>query len=250
MIGYFKRNRPCLKKEMLPRVGIFVTEWSADVLIPLFRQVGFSVTALWSRTPQVAKKIADNFNIPYYTSKLDELLLRKDVDLLFINCPPFLHAEIAVKALGIGKHVVCQLPSGLTTEDSEKMLDAARYYPSLLSLIQHEARFLPAYVRMKELITSGYCGHLLLGDIRIHTGSLVTNHYNWLCNTKMGGGSLNLIGSSVIDIVSYLTNSKATEVLGHSHTFVEHQGNIQGKSMNYRDQKYRKLSEHQRSTII
>lgn len=217
---------------MLPRVGIFVTEWSADVIIPLFRQVGFPVTAIWSRTPQIAKKIASNFSIPYFTSTLDELLLRKDVDVVFINCPPFLHAEIAVKALGIGKHVVCQLPAGLTTEDTEKMINAARYYPSLLSLIQHEARFLPAYIKMKELITSGYCGKLLLCDIRIHTGSLVANHYNWLCNSKMGGGSLNLIGSSVIDLVSFLTESKATKVLGHFHTFLEHQGNIQGELIN------------------
>lgn len=45
--------------------------------------------------------------------QVDDVLLRKDVDLVFIICQPDLHAQIAVKALGIGKHVLCDRPAGL-----------------------------------------------------------------------------------------------------------------------------------------
>ena len=44
-------------------------------------------------------------------------------------CPPSHHSQIAVKALGIGKHVAVQSPGGLSQEESMRMVQAAQYYP-------------------------------------------------------------------------------------------------------------------------
>ena len=74
------------------------------------------------------------------------MLLRKDVDLVFIICQPDLHAQIAVKALGIGKHVLCDRPAGLC----QVKFFICIYNPIKLcaQLMQHSCEF-----------SSSSCGH-------------------------------------------------------------------------------------------
>lgn len=85
---------------MLPGVGVFGTGSSARVLVPLLRAEGFSIQALWGKTEEEAKQLAEEMNISFYTSRTDDVLLHQDVDLVCINIPPPLTRQIAVKALG------------------------------------------------------------------------------------------------------------------------------------------------------
>lgn len=59
-----------------------------------------------------AEKTAKSLNIPFYSSKIDDILLRKDVDLVYVLCEPYLQSQISVKSLGIGKHIVASIPCG------------------------------------------------------------------------------------------------------------------------------------------
>ena len=61
---------------------------------------GFHIEALWGKTLEEAENVAQILDIPFSTSRIDDLLLRKDVDLILVLCPPSLHSQIAVKALG------------------------------------------------------------------------------------------------------------------------------------------------------
>ena len=73
--------------------------------------------------------MASSLNIPFYTTRVDDVLLRKDVGFILICTPPSLHSQIAVKALGIGKHCVVSQPGGLCQNESLRMVQAAQYYP-------------------------------------------------------------------------------------------------------------------------
>uniref|UniRef100_A0A8D0G2F6 Gfo/Idh/MocA-like oxidoreductase N-terminal domain-containing protein n=1 Tax=Sphenodon punctatus TaxID=8508 RepID=A0A8D0G2F6_SPHPU len=85
---------------MLPGVGVFGTSLTARVIIPLLKDEGFSVKALWGRTQEEAEELAKEMSVPFYTSRIDEVLLHQDVDLVCINLPPPLTRQIAVKTLG------------------------------------------------------------------------------------------------------------------------------------------------------
>jgi len=91
-----------------------------------------------------AEQMGKDLSIPFCTNKVDEVLLRKDVELVIILCPPNLHSQIAVKALGIGKHVLCDRPAGLSQCESLKMVLASNYYPSLICVLSFPLRFHPA----------------------------------------------------------------------------------------------------------
>uniref|UniRef100_A0AC11CX92 Gfo/Idh/MocA-like oxidoreductase domain containing 1 n=1 Tax=Ovis aries TaxID=9940 RepID=A0AC11CX92_SHEEP len=85
---------------MLPGVGVFGTSLTARVIIPLLKDEGFAVKALWGRTQEEAEELAKEMSVPFYTSRIDEVLLHQDVDLVCINLPPPLTRQIAVKTLG------------------------------------------------------------------------------------------------------------------------------------------------------
>uniref|UniRef100_A0A8D8VEW2 Glucose-fructose oxidoreductase domain-containing protein 1 n=1 Tax=Cacopsylla melanoneura TaxID=428564 RepID=A0A8D8VEW2_9HEMI len=180
---------------MLPGIGLFGTGNLVSVIVPFLREKGFKIEAIWSRTLSEAERVSKELNIPFFTNKIDDVLLRKDVDLIFIMCSPNLHAQIAVKALGIGKHVVCDKPAGLCQQEALKMVRASQYYPALISILNHSLRFLPAFIHMKKCLQDLYVGpkiHVI--DVRVHMGSLIHTQYDWLCDNTMGGGVITLVG--------------------------------------------------------
>lgn len=216
---------------MLPGIGVFGTGAIAKVLVPFLREKGFPVEAIWGVTLQEAETAAKELKIPFFTNKIDDVLLKKNVSLVFIVCAPNLHAQISVKALGIGKHVVCDKPAGLCQAEALKMVRAAQYYPTLISIINHSLRFLPAFSHMKKCINEGYLGNaddLTLIDVRVQMGPLYGDTYNWLCDDTMGGGTLTLVGSHVIDLVTFLTGQKVVKVHGVLRTFVEETAKVNG----------------------
>ena len=100
------------------------------------------------------------------------------------------------------------------------MVQAAQYYPSLISIAVYGLRFLPAFVKAKEVISqtskNDLIGQITMCDVRINSPNLIGHDetYSWACDEHMGGGILNQFGSHVIDILQYLTTFKASRVHG------------------------------------
>lgn len=56
---------------------------------------------------------------------LDEILADPEVDLVDICLPPSMHVDAACRALEAGKHVLCEKPLGLNTQDCDQILKTA-----------------------------------------------------------------------------------------------------------------------------
>lgn len=173
----------------LPGIGIFCgTNEVVRIIVPILREKGFVIQAIWGKTMKEAEEISKELKINFFTSKIDDVLLCKNVDLIFVLTQPLLHPQITVKSLGIGKHIVCDRPCGINKEDARKMCRSSEYYPSLIALVNHSLRFLPAYVHMKKSINDGIIGSLSLIDVTVKISSLLHENYDWLCSDDGGGG--------------------------------------------------------------
>lgn len=218
----------------LPGIGVFGTGQSTLTIVPYLKKEGFSVEAIWGKTTEEAESLAQMLDIPFSTCRIDDVLLRKDVDLILILCPPSHHSQIAVKALGIGKHVAVPPPAGISQSETLRMVQAAQYYPSLISIAVYGLRFLPAFVKAKDMLSqlddNNRIGQITLCDVRINSPNLIgfNETYSWACDDHMGGGILNQFGSHVIDILQYLTNYRATRVHGTLRTFTKTTEKING----------------------
>ena len=156
----------------LPGIGVFGTSSTVKCLVPILKSWGFKVEALWSHSREQGEECARDLGVTFCTDKVDEVLLHRDVDLVFIHCPPQLQSPIAVKALGIGKNVICGTPAGPRQIDALRMVRAAEYYPALMSLMCNGLRFLPCFVKMKQLIEEeDYVGRVNTCEARVHVGS-------------------------------------------------------------------------------
>lgn len=214
---------------MPPKVGIVATPDRLSCLVPLLQSLNFPITAIWCRNQDNCRRIATQFGIALATQHFQELLVHPEVDLVYVATDPIMRAEVAVKAITSGKHCISQNPISVCCSDGEKMLSVSHYYPQLLSLVECHMRFLPASVRMRDLVETGFCGRVLVVEVRVLTGSLIQDEaYSWKCDPTVGGGALSIIGSHIIDVITFTTRMRAVRVHGSLKTFCPQTAQIYG----------------------
>ena len=70
-----------------------------------------------------AAAFAKQWNIPHVSLDLEECLRQPGVEAVILTTPNHLHASQATLALNMGKHVLVELPMGLSLEDSQRLAD-------------------------------------------------------------------------------------------------------------------------------
>ena len=127
---------------------------------------------------------------------LDAALNDKAIDGLVLATPHSLHAEQVAACAAKGKHVFVEKPFALTRESCRQALDAAAK-AGIVVAVGHNRRFLPAAVRLKELIAAGELGTIMhiettyTGDAALH---YETEHWRSTREESPAGG---LAGSGI-----------------------------------------------------
>jgi predicted dehydrogenase len=123
-------------------------------------------------------------------ANLDDLLDDERIDLIDITLPTNLHADVAIRALRAGKHVLCEKPMALRLADCKRMVAAADkagskergagskkesskrksgsplHAPRSLLFIAHVLPFFPEYQWALKVINGGKYGRVLGGAFR------------------------------------------------------------------------------------
>lgn len=189
-----------------PRVGFIGSGWTERIQIPVFRMGGLTPQAICSGRRENAERVAQTHAIPEVYDDWRGLIDSDAVDIVSVVTPPHLHREIAVAALQAGKHVISEKPTALNVEEAEAMLAAAQAAPGQLAIIDHELRFEPARLQMRDLIRSGYVGTVLhvtmtrLGPERLKPDQ----PWTWFSDAARGGGMLGALGSHLIDLARWM----------------------------------------------
>jgi predicted dehydrogenase len=188
------------------RVGFVGTGWAERVQIPMFRQGGLTAQAICSGNLQNAQRAAQALAIPEVYSTWQELIAADSIDVVSIVTPPHLHREIAVAALQAGKHVICEKPTALNVAEAEAMLAAAQAAPNQLAIIDHELRFHPQRLHLRQLVKAGYVGSVLTVNITVHMGGRLdpARPWGWWSDAERGGGILGAVGSHMLDLCRWL----------------------------------------------
>lgn len=114
------------------------------------------------------------------------------VDAVDVCLPTYLHRDFTVRALQAGKHVLCEKPMALTTEDADAMIAAADESGKRL-MIAHCIRFWPEYSYVRQLREEGTLGRLLSINLTRYGEFPSWSWTNWLADeAKAGGGALDM----------------------------------------------------------
>lgn len=121
--------------------------------------------AVCSRAPERAAEAAERFGVKAYTS-MEEMLKRKDIEVVAICTESGYHLEPALAAAGAGKHVLIEKPIEVTLERADQMIEACRTAGVKLGVI-FQNRFTPGFLRLKEAVAQGLPGRLIMGNAYI-----------------------------------------------------------------------------------
>jgi len=93
------------------------------------------------------------------TTDYNVIVENPDIDAVIIALPDYLHAEVAIKAMRAGKHVLCEKPIALDLDQCKEMVRVADETGKYL-MVGQVCRFTPAFVKAKELVDAGEIGEL------------------------------------------------------------------------------------------
>jgi predicted dehydrogenase len=115
------------------------------------------VVALCDADPAVLERARQASNVSSTCSDYREIAKRGDVQAVIIATPNFLHAPIALEAIGAGKHVFCEKPLAMNFEETRKMYQTAEA-AKVRHMTAFTYRFVPAMRYMKHLVDQGTIG--------------------------------------------------------------------------------------------
>jgi D-xylose 1-dehydrogenase (NADP+, D-xylono-1,5-lactone-forming) len=174
------------------------------------------VTAIASRSATKAEAFAREVGVARSHGSYEALLSDPDIDAIYIPLPNSLHAAWAIRAVGGGKHVLCEKPIAVNASEAKAMFASA---------LAHRVHLVEAYpylsqpqtVAMRQLLREGAIGPLRL--IRVNFGlNSVDLHSNpsGAPNARLvpslGGGALLDLGSYAVSLARVAAGVRPSRV--------------------------------------
>lgn len=149
----------------------------------------------------------------------ESLIQDPAVDLVIVATPPDTHAELSLKLLEAGKHVVCEKPLALNRAETDRLVSAAAQAQRLLCCHQNR-RWDPDYLALKEAVASGTIGELYY--LETFVGGFQHPCGYWHSHAPVSGGTAYDWGAHYLDWIVSLIPQPVRAVVGTRHKRVWH----------------------------
>lgn len=123
-----------------------------------FRMKDTELTAVCCRNRERALGMQQEFGAKYAFWDYDQLLTCSEVDAVVICSASEKHCEQAVKAVESGRHVFCEKPLGLTTEECAAVKRATEKHKGIIVQTGFMTRYDRAYKKARKMIADGKIG--------------------------------------------------------------------------------------------
>jgi predicted dehydrogenase len=133
-----------------------------------------------------ARALAGRYGAEAYDS-IGGLLDNPAVEIVALNTPPHFHAEQGIAALKAGKHLFCEKPLALDTEEGERLIETARENRARLT-VDYVMRRNPYWDAAAGLARSGVLGALRHIDLANHAAGLELPAGHWFWDKEKSGG--------------------------------------------------------------
>ncbi len=184
-----------------------------EKVIPAMQRGDYcDVRAIASRDSDRAREVANRLGIQRAFGSYEALLADADIEAVYIPLPNHLHVDWSIKALGSGKHVLCEKPLGVNAADARELLVAAGKHPHLKVMEGFMYRHHPQWQRAKLLVDRGKIGELrAIQSFFAYYNVAPDNIRN---QADAGGGGLMDIGCYPVSLARYLFEAEPLRVCG------------------------------------
>ena len=165
-----------------------------------------------------AKATAEKWGAERHFTDYRAMFENANLDGVVIATPNNSHRNIAIAAAGAGVHVVVEKPLAVTNTEAWDIVNACKEAGVKL-MVGCDRRFWTHNQWTKQLITEGIIGNLLMSRGSLHEHWY--NYQNHVARTEFrldckvaGGAALNDTGAHVIDLLTWLNDSKVKRAVG------------------------------------
>jgi len=144
------------------------------------------VQVVYSRTEERAKKFAQEWSIPKWSTDMEKAIKDPEADVVVIGLPNNLHQEAVLIAADAGKAVLCTKPLGRNAAEAKAMLRAVERAGVFNGYLEDLA-YTPKTLESIEFIKNGALGKVLWTRSReTHPGP----HSDWFWDPELSGGGV------------------------------------------------------------
>lgn len=208
----------------MPTVAVVGTGFIGPVHVEALRRLHIPVKGILGSSPAKSEQAAEVLGLSVGYASFGELLADDEVDAVHITSPNRFHLEQASRALGAGKHVVCEKPLAMDMNETSQLVAIAREHPELIAAVNYNIRFYPLMLHAREIVRQG-----ALGEIYTVTGGYVQDwllkdtDWNWRLEPDVGGAlrAVGDIGTHWMDLIGFVTGKGVTGLLADLETFMK-----------------------------
>jgi predicted dehydrogenase len=200
------------------RAGVVGTGFIGAVHVESLRRLGVDVVGVVGSSPERAQAKG----LAPVISSYEELLGDERVDVVHLTTPNHLHYPQVKQALEAGKHIVCEKPLAMTSEQSAELVALAQP-KGLVHCTNFNIRFYPQVQQARALVADRAVGAVW----NVHGGYLqdwllLPTDWNWRLEPDKGGAlrAVADIGSHWLDLVQFVIGRRVSSLLADLATTI------------------------------
>jgi predicted dehydrogenase len=202
-----------------PAAAVIGTGFIGPVHVEALRRLGVPVRGVLGSTPERGRAAADALGLNAYDT-LDDLLADPAVSVVHVTSPNRHHFEQCRRALGAGKHVVCEKPLGMNPAETAELCAVAARTPRVAA-VNYNVRFYPHCLEARQRRLDGR-----LGPVYHVSGSYLQDwlfhdtDFNWRVLAEEGGElrAVADIGTHWLDLITFITGLEVEAVCADLRT--------------------------------
>jgi len=182
------------------------------------------------RNEEAVSSAARAYGFESWTTEWREVVGHPGIDIVDICTPPGTHAELGRAAAEAGKAVICEKPLAASLGQAREAVKAVNEH-NVLAAIGFNYRRLPALALMKQLVSEGE-----VGDVLLWRGTWLSDEFldpaipfDWRFDRSSGGTTIADLGSHLVDLARWMVGP-ISRVCAQSATFTQQRGGPGGVS--------------------
>ena len=205
------------------KAAVVGTGFIGVVHVEALRRLGVEVAGIVGSSRERAAEKARAAGLPEPYPSYEAMLEDPAVDVVHLTTPNHLHHAQVRDALAAGKHVVCEKPLAMNSEETADLVRLAEE-SGLVHAVNFNIRFYAQNQEARARVQNGEIGdvHLISGGY-LQDWLLLDTDWNWRLDPAAGGSlrAVGDIGSHWLDLVTFITGRHVEAVMADLTTFIK-----------------------------
>ncbi len=204
-----------------PVAAVVGTGFIGPVHVEALHRLGVRVKGVLGSSPEKSRAAALAHGLETAYPDFAALLADREVSVVHLASPNRLHHAQVLAALRAGKHVVCEKPLGMTSDQTAELVAAEARHPGLVCAVAYNVRFYPLVLHTRALARRGELGQIFhLHGSYVQDWLLYPSDFNWRILAEEGGElrATGDIGTHWLDLILFITGLEVESVVANLRT--------------------------------